>query len=113
MDAPARLTLQEEHIQANASLLKDSFQPHVRQIIQETFHQHITIHLNSIAQGMDKFTSLQKEDQELKTRNGKIGASVDRTKQSSIRNCFGITGILETENESTNDIVIKLATVLM
>ena len=113
VEEPARLTLQEGHIQANALLMKDSFQPQVSQIIQDIFQQQITSTVNSVVEvvfkGLNsKITSIQQENQELKTRIPKLEASADRVEQYSTRNCLRITGITESGNESTDDIVIQL-----
>ena len=113
-EEPARLTLQEGHIQAIASHMKDSFQPQVSQIIQDIFQQQITSIVNSVVEGVlkglnSKITSLQQANQELKTRIAKREASADNVEQYSRRNCLRITGIAESDNENTDDIVIQLA----
>lgn len=113
-EAAARLTLQEEHLQTIASLMKDSFQPQVSQIIQDSLQQQLTTMVNSIVTGVlqgltDKISSLQKENDELKQKVKTLEEAIDSADQYSRRNCLRITGIPATENESTDEIVINLA----
>ena len=111
---PARLTLQEGRIQAIASLMKYSFQPQVSQIlvIQDTFQQQITTVVNSVVEGVlkglnSKITSLQQiKSLQRELRNWKHLQTVT---SNSRRKCLRITGITESDNESTHDIVIQLA----
>lgn len=113
-EAAANVTLQEGHIRSIAALMKDSFQPHVSQIIQESFQQQLTTLVNSIVEGVLqglhlKIDALQKENDELRKRVQKLEETVDSSEQYSRRNCLRVTGIPVTENESTDDIVVTLA----
>ncbi|MEW8546532.1 MAG: hypothetical protein AB2693_23705, partial [Candidatus Thiodiazotropha sp.] len=113
-DVSTHLTLQQADIQNIASLMKDSFAPHVNQIIVDSFEQQVTNLVSSIVEGVlaglkVKVASLENENQELKARVVKLEEAVDNAEQYSRRNCLRITGIQEAENEVTDDVVISLA----
>ena len=113
-DVSTHLTLQPADIQNIATLMKDSFAPHVNQIIIDSFQQQVTNLVSSIVEGVLaglklQVASLENENQALKTRVVKLEEAVDNAEQYSRRNCLRITGIQETENEVTDDIVINLA----
>ena len=108
------LTIQQSDIQNIASLMKDSFAPQINQMIIDSFEQQVTNLVSSIVEGVLaglklQVASLEKENQDLKTRALKLEEAVDSAEQYSRRNCLRITGIQEIDSEVTDDIVISLA----
>ena len=113
-EVSTHLTLQQSDIQNIASLMKDSFAPQINQMIIDSFEQQVTNFVSSIVEGVLaglklQVASLEKENQDLKTRVLKLEEAVDSAEQYSRRNCLRITGIQETDSEVTDDIVISLA----
>lgn len=113
-EVSTHLTLQQSDIQNIASLMKDSFAPQINQMIIDSFEQQVTNLVSSIVEGVLaglklQVASLEKENQDLKTRVLKLEEAVDSAEQYSRRNCLRITGIQETDSEVTDDIVISLA----
>ncbi|MEW8546921.1 MAG: hypothetical protein AB2693_25685 [Candidatus Thiodiazotropha sp.] len=113
-DVSTHLTLQQSDMQSIAALIKDSFAPHINQMIIDTFEHQVTNLVSSIVEGVlaglkMQVASLEKENQDLRTRVVKLEEAVDNAEQYSRRNCLRITGIQEADNEATDDIVINLA----
>lgn len=113
-DASAHFTLDETQLQKIASLMKESFQPQVAQILQDTFQHAVTDLVNSIVSGVleglnAKIASLEGENMQLRQRVQRLEEATDTAEQYSRRNCLRITGAAESDNEDTDDYVINLA----
>lgn len=113
-DTAAHFTFEETHLQKIASLMKESFQPQVAQILQDSVQQSVTALVNSIVTGVlaglnVKIASLQDENKQLRQRVQKLEEAADSAEQYSRRNCLRITGAPEADNEDTDDFVVNLA----
>lgn len=113
-DASAHFTLDETQLQKIASLMKESFQPQVAQILQDTFQHAVTDLVKSIVSGVleglnAKIASLEGENMQLRQRVQRLEEATDTAEQYSRRNCLRITGAAESDNEDTDDYVINLA----
>ena len=112
-DVSTQFTLQESHMQNIASLMKDSFEPQISHIIQESTQQQVADPVKSIVEDVlagltSKISSLERENLELKNRVKAFENAVDNMEQHSQRNCLRITGVAETDTESTDEFVINL-----
>ncbi|MEW8545707.1 MAG: hypothetical protein AB2693_19470 [Candidatus Thiodiazotropha sp.] len=93
----------------------------ISELLKTTFQGEIVAMVESIVQGVlkglqDQISSLQKANLELQNENRSLTSrvtalesQVDQAEQYSRRNCLRISGIQETNNENTDEIVLKVA----
>lgn len=106
----SHLTLRDEDLQKIASYMKDSFHSQVVEITQASLQQTVTEIVNGVLAGLNtKIASLESENQHLRQRIQHLEESADNAEQYSRRNCLRVTGIPESENENTDDLILNLA----
>lgn len=106
----SHLTLRDEDLQKIASYMKDSFQTQVVEITQASLQQTVTEIVNGVLAGLNtKIASLESENLHLRQRIQQLEESVDNAEQYSRRNCLRVTGLPESENENTDDLILNLA----
>lgn len=93
----------------------------IAEMLKSTFRGEIVTMVNSIVQGVlkglqDQVTCLQKanldlqnENKSLKSRVTTLESQIDQAEQYSRRNCLRISGIQESNNENTDEIVLKMS----
>ena len=96
--------------------MKDTFQPQVTDIFQQSFQSQVTDLINCIVAGVLEglnvnIVAFEKENTELKQRVRKLEGATDQAEQYSLRNCLKISRVPKNDasDESTDDIVMKLA----
>lgn len=109
-----QITLSDTHLQKMVSLMQASFQPQMSQIIEESFYAQVSDLVNSIVQGVlqglhNKIDSLEAENVNLKQRVLKLETALDNVEQYSRRNCLKISGVPESTEGTTDDIVCNIA----
>ena len=96
------ITLKEADLKTIAGILGDTFQPQIKDMIGSI--------VEGVVKGLtDTINSLQKENQDLKTRVQKLEAKVDAAEQYSRRNCLRIAGVPENPLENTDVYVIDMS----
>ena len=93
----------------------------ISEMLQTTFRGEIVAMVDTVVQGVlkglrEQVTSLQKsnldlqnENKSLASRVGALESQVNQAEQYSRRNCLRISGIQESSNENTDEIVLKMA----
>ena len=91
------------------------------ELLKDTFHTEIVGIVDNIVKGVimglqERITSLEKSNKDLKDTNVSLTARVtfleaqaDQAEQYSRRNCLRISGVPETPDESTDNIVMSIA----
>ena len=87
-ETAARFTLGEAHLQKIVSLMKESFQPQIAQMLQDTFQQAVADLVNSIVSGVleglnVKVASLEDENRQLRQREQRLEEAADIAEQYS------------------------------
>lgn len=93
----------------------------ISDMLKETFRGEIVTMVDVVVQGVlrglndrlsaleEKNTSLESENKALLTRVSTLEKAAEQTEQYSRRNNLRITGCGETDNENTDDIILKMA----
>lgn len=105
----SHITIPPSEMQKIAEMLKASFQDEIVTIVDGV--------VKGVLSGLqDRISSLEKsnsdlinENRSLITRITALEAQADQAEQYSRRNCLRISGVKEESNESTDDIVMKIA----
>ena len=113
----ATLTFQEAHLEKIAALMKESFQPQLSQIVQDSVQMQVTPIVNSIVEGVlagltDRLRFLEAENRELTRKVARLEAAADEAEQYSRRNCLRVSGVPESPNEDTDELILSIATAI-
>lgn len=93
----------------------------ISEMLQNTFRGEIVTMVDTVVQGVlkglqEQVTALQKSNLDLQNENkslvsrvAALESQVDQAEQYSRRNCLRISGIQESSNENTDEIVLKMA----
>ncbi|XP_052285650.1 uncharacterized protein LOC127881623 [Dreissena polymorpha] len=102
------LSLSDTDLEKIALVLKSAFQDDILSLIKPV--------VDGVVQGLQsrldllshENATLKQENEDLRLRVNSLENMIDDAEQYSRRNCLRLTGIPETEGESTDDIIIKL-----
>ena len=114
------VTLGDKHMSQIAPVLKDSLTADMRDIIKAELSvmvkgitEGVLSGLNEKVQKLESDTvKLRSENAELKSRVEKLEGAVEQAEQYSRRNLLRMSGIPEDPNESTDSIVVDIATAI-
>ena len=118
---PSPNTTQSTTASASHITIPPSEMQKIAEMLKATFQGEIVSIVDSVVKGVlsglqDRISSLEKsnselinENRSLITRITALEAQADQAEQYSRRNCLRISGVKEETNESTDDIVMKIA----
>ena len=114
------VTLGDAHMSQIANVLKDSFTADMRDIIKAELSVMVKGITEGVLSGLNEKVQklesdnvkLRSENAELKSRVEKLEGAVEQAEQYSRRNLLRMSGIPEDPNESTDSIVVEIATAI-
>ena len=113
----ATLTFQEANLEKIATFMKESFQPQLYQIVQDSVQMQVTPIVNSVVEGgfvdlTDRLRFLEAENRELTKKAARLEAAADEAEQYSGRNCLRVSGVPESPKEITDELILSIATAI-
>ena len=108
------ISLKDTDLEKIGALLRDTFQPEVKDSISSVIKSQVSDLVGSIVHGVldglkAAISSLEHENAELKKRVSQLEATADAAEQYSRRNSLRIAGIPESLGEDTDEQVLDLA----
>ena len=97
--------------------MKESFQQQLSQIVQDSVQMQVIPILNTIVEGVladltDHLKFLEAENRGLTKKVARLEAAANETEQYSRRNCLRVSGVPESPNEDTDELIMSIATAI-
>ena len=109
-DSTSHIIIPQSEMEKLSNMLKETFQGQILGFVKDIVEGVLDGIQDQISKVETRNQELMDENQELRERVDLLERKVDQAEQYSRRNCLRISGVKENRFESTDDIVLKMAT---